>query len=199
MFIIVLAISPIVSKEYVIGYNKLISSSGKRGSVMLAKLTAAAIFTFAVTLILFASDMVYFQLIYGFDGFSAPIYALQEFEMCPFNITLFGALVITFVLRLVFLLMFTFLVTAVSSFCKNDIISMVVSVAAGFLLVIGSELLPGVLNPTTLIGTTELFTNMNVCNILDFPVFNVVVTLTELILLAVVFAVVSVRRGMKCC
>lgn len=63
MFIIVLAISPIVSKEYVIGYNKLISSSGKRGSVMLAKLTAAAIFTFAVTLILFASDMVYFQLI----------------------------------------------------------------------------------------------------------------------------------------
>ena len=95
--------------------------------------------------------------------------------------------------------MFTFLVTAVSSFCKNDIISMVVSVAAGFLLVIGSELLPGVLNPTTLIGTTELFMNMNVCNILDFPVFNVVVTLSEVILLAVVFAVVSVRRGMKCC
>ena len=119
--------------------------------------------------------------------------------MSPFNITLFGALVITFVLRLVFLLMFTFLVTAVSSFCKNDIISMVVSVAAGFLLVIGSELLPGVFNPTTLIGPTELFTNMNVCNILDFPVFNVVVTLTEVILLAVVFAVVSVRRGMKCC
>lgn len=86
---------------------------------MFAKLTAAAIFTFAVTLILFASDMVYFQLIYGFDGFSAPIYALQEFEMCPFNITLFGALVITFVLRLVFLLMFTFLVTAVSSFAKR--------------------------------------------------------------------------------
>ena len=143
--------------------------------------------------------MVYFQLIYGFDGFSTPIYALQEFEMCPFNITLFGALVITFVLRLVFLLMFTFLVTAVSSFCKNDIISMVVSVAAGFLLVIGSELLPGMLNPTTLIGPTELFTNMNVCNILDFPVFNVVVTLSEVILLAVVFAVVSVRRGMKCC
>ena len=199
MFIIVLAISPIVSKEYVIGYNKLISSSGKRGSVMLAKLTAAAIFTFAVTLILFVSDMVYFQLIYGFDGFSAPIYALQEFEMSPFNITLFGALVITFVLRLVFLLMFTFLVTAVSSFCKNDIISMVVSVTAGFLLVIGSELLPGVLNPTTLIGPTELFTNMNVCNILDLPVFNVVVTLSEVILLAVVFAVVSVRRGMKCC
>lgn len=199
MLLIVLAVSPIVSKEYVIGYNKLISSSGKRGSVMLAKLTAAAIFTFAVTLILFASDMVYFQLIYGFDGFSASIYALQEFEMCPFNITLFGTLVITFVLRLVFLLMFTFLVTAVSSFCKNDIISMVVSVAAGFLLVIGSELLPGVLNPTTLIGTTELFTNMNVCNILDFPVFNVVVTLSEVILLAVVFAVVSVRRGMKCC
>ena len=133
------------------------------------------------------------------DGFSAPIYALQEFEMCPFNITLFGALVITFVLRLVFLLMFTFLVTAVSSFCKNDIISMVVSVAAGFLLVIGSELLPGVLNPTTLVGPTELFTNMNVCNILDFPIFNVVVTLSEVILLAVVFAVVSVRRGMKCC
>ena len=199
MLLIVLAVSPIVSKEYVIGYNKLISSSGKRGSVMLAKLTAAAIFTFAVTLILFASDMVYFQLIYGFDGFSAPIYALQEFEMCPFNITLFGALVITFVLRLVFLLMFTFLVTAVSSFCKNDIISMVVSVAAGFLLVIGSELLPGMLNPTTLIGPTELFTNMNVCNILDFPVFNVVVTLSEVILLAVVLAVMSVRRGMKCC
>ena len=61
MFIIVLAISPIVSKEYVIGYNKLISSSGKRRSVMLAKLTAAAIFTFAVMLILFASDMVYFS------------------------------------------------------------------------------------------------------------------------------------------
>ena len=62
-----------------------------------------------------------------------------------------------------------------------------------------SELLPGVLNPTTLIGPTELFMNMNVCNILDFPVFNVVVTLSEVILLAVVFAVVSVRRGMKCC
>ena len=55
------------------------------------------------------------------------------------------------------------------------------------------------LNPTTLIGPTELFMNMNVCNILDFPVFNVVVTLSEVILLAVVFAVVSVRRGMKCC
>ena len=35
MFIIVLAISPIVSKEYVIGYNKLISSSGKEGRLCL--------------------------------------------------------------------------------------------------------------------------------------------------------------------
>ena len=59
--------------------------------------------------------------------------------------------------------------------------------------------LDSMLNPTTLIGPTELFTNMNVCNILDFPVFNVVVTLSEVILLAVVLAVMSVRRGMKCC
>lgn len=199
MLLIVLAVSPIVSKEYVFGYHNLIISSGKRKKVMHAKLFTAALFTVVMSFVVFLSDVFYWNQLYGLSGFGEPIYTLQEFEMCPFNITLFGALVITFVLRLVFLLMFTFLVTAVSSFCKNDIISMVVSVAAGFLLVIGSELLPGVLNPTTLIGPTELFTNMNVCNILDFPVFNVVVTLTEVILLAVVFAVVSVRRGMKCC
>lgn len=199
MLLIVLAVSPIVSKEYVFGYHNLIISSGKRKKVMHAKLFTAALFTVVMSFVVFLSDVFYWNQLYGLSGFGEPIYTLQEFEMCPFNITLFGALVITFVLRLVFLLMFTFLVTAVSSFCKNDIISMVVSVAAGFLLVIGSELLPGMLNPTTLIGPTELFTNMNVCNILDFPVFNVVVTLSEVILLAVVLAVMSVRRGMKCC
>lgn len=95
--------------------------------------------------------------------------------------------------------MFTFLTTAISSFFKNDILSMTASIAAGFILVIGSEHLPGVFNPVLIIGTDSIFSEFSAVNIMGFPVFAFLVTLAEVIILTVIFAFITAKRGLKCC
>ena len=199
MLLIVLAVSPIVSKEYVFGYHNLIISSGKRKKVMHAKLFTAALFTVVMSFVVFLSDVFYWNQLYGLSGFGEPIYTLQEYALCPLDLNLFGALAVTYLLRLAILMMFTFLTTAISSFFKNDILSMTASIAAGFILVIGSEHLPGVFNPVLIIGTDSIFSEFSAVNIMGFPVFAFLVTLAEVIILTVIFAFITAKRGLKCC
>ena len=199
MLLIVLAVSPIVSKEYVFGYHNLIISSGKRKKVMHAKLFTAALFTVVMSFVVFLSDVFYWNQLYGLSGFGEPIYTLQEYALCPLDLNLFGALAVTYLLRLAILMMFTFLITAISSFFKNDILSMTASIAAGFILVIGSEHLPGVFNPVSIIGTDSIFSEFSAVNIMGFPVFAFLVTLAEVIILTVIFAFITAKRGLKCC
>lgn len=166
---------------------------------MHAKLFTAALFTVVMSFVVFLSDVFYWNQLYGLSGFGEPIYTLQEYALCPLDLNLFGALAVTYLLRLAILMMFTFLTTAISSFFKNDILSMTASIAAGFILVIGSEHLPGVFNPVSIIGTDSIFSEFSAVNIMGFPVFTFLVTLAEVIILTVIFAFITAKRGLKCC
>lgn len=85
---------------------------------MHAKLFTAALFTVVMSFVVFLSDVFYWNQLYGLSGFGEPIYTLQEYALCPLDLNLFGALAVTYLLRLAILMMFTFLTTAISSFFK---------------------------------------------------------------------------------
>ena len=199
MLIIILAISPIVAKEKSIGYDRLIVSTGKGTRVMIAKIITASFFTVISSFILFASDVIYYQQIYGFDGLNLPIYAIEAFKNCPFELTFIGAVFMTYLLRLTFLLTFSFMVVFISALSKNEIASMAVSMGTAFLLVILSEHIPSEISPTSLIGTSDMFSRVKLTDVLGFPVFSFVVALFVVALLSVIFIAFAIRRGRKCC
>ena len=199
MLIIILAISPIVAKEKSIGYDRLIAATGKGTRVMIAKIITASFFTVISSFILFASDVIYYQQIYGFDGLNLPIYAIEAFKNCPFELTLIGAVFMTYLLRLTFLLTFSFMVVFISALSKNEIASMAVSMGTAFLLVILSEHIPSEISPTSLIGTSDMFSKVKITDVLGFPVFSFVVALFVVALLSVIFITFAIRRGRKCC
>lgn len=197
MFLIALTVSPIVSNEKESGFYRIINSSGRRKSVMGAKIISAGIFTAAVCGVFLAADLLYTYFIYRADGLFSPLYALQCYELCPFDITVLGGILFTFAVRTVFLLCYTFLVMLISSLCETNIFSMLLSMCAGFLLVIAAELLPADISPTTLIGLHDEFCAFKTVNIFGIPFLSIYAAFALTLIPTIIFAAATFTVGLK--
>jgi len=197
MLIIILTFSPVFSGERADGFDKLIISSGKRKAAVRAKLTASGIFTFSATLLFFLCDIFYVLIFHGLSCFEAPVYAIDEYMNCPFSITLFGAMMLSFAGRLISMLFFSSLTCFISSFGKNTALSLFLSIAAGAGLIFMSDVLPDSLNPLGLAYSSHFFKNFSVENIFGSPVFTAAVTTMLTVLLTAALSVVTSRRALK--
>lgn len=173
MFLIALTVSPMVSNETESGFYRIINASGRRRTVLGAKIAAAGIFTLALCGVFLVSDLIFTQIIYRADGLSAPLYALKCYELCPFDMSILGGIFLNFAARAVFLLCYTFLVLLVSSLCKSNVISTVLSMCAGFALVIAAEFLPTNISPTALVGLHDEFSTFKTVNVFGAPVLSI--------------------------
>ena len=197
MLLIVLAVSPMVSGERESGFYRIINASGRRRSVMGAKLLSAGIFTVAACGVFLAVDLLYIFLLYRPDGLSSPLYALQCYELCPFGMTVFGGILFTFAARAAFLLGYTYLVMLISSLCKTNAVSVLLSMCAGFALVITAEHLPADISPTSLVGLHDAFVGFKTVNVFGMPLLSIYAAFSLTLILAVLCAALAFTAGLK--
>lgn len=197
MLLIVLTVSPMVSSERENGFYRIINASGRRRSVLGAKILSAGMFTAAVCGVFLAVDLLYTFLIYHPDGLFAPLYALQCYELCPFDMTVLDGILYTFAARLVFLLGYTYLVMLISSLCKTNAFSILFSTCAGFILVILAEHLPVDISPASLVGLHDAFVAFKTTNVFGMPLLSIYAAFSLTLILAVLCAAATFAVGLK--
>lgn len=197
MLLIVLVVSPMVSAERENGFYRIINASGRRRPVMGAKLLTAGLFTAAVCGIFLAVDLLYTYLFYHPDGLFSPLYALQCYELCPLDMTVFAGIVLTYAARLVFLLGYTYLVLLVSSLCQSNAFSVLLSTCAGFLLVIAAQHLPAAISPASLVGLHKVFVTFQTVNVFGRPILSIYAAFALTLVLAVLFAAAAFAAGLR--
>lgn len=197
MLMIVLAFSPVFSGERAGGFDKLIVSSGKRKAAVRAKLISSGVFTFSATVLFFLLDVLYVAVFHGLSYFNAPVYVIREYANCPFTITLFNAMLLSFAGRLIAMLFFTALTNFISSFGKNTALSLFLSITSGAALIVLSDILPDSLNPLGLAYSSHFLKNFSVENIFGIPVFTAVIAAVFTVFLTIVLNVVTSRRALK--
>lgn len=197
MFLIVLTVSPMVSSERENGFYRIINASGRRRAVLGAKLLSAGIFTVVACGVFLAVDLLYIFLIYRPDGLFSPLYALQCYELCPFDMTVFGGILFTFAARVVFLLGYTYLVMLISSLCETNAFSILFSTCAGFILVITAEHLPVDISPTSLVGLHDAFGTFQTTNVFGMPLLSIYAAFALTLVLTVLCAAAAFMVGLK--
>lgn len=197
MLMIVLAFSPVFSGERAGGFDKLIISSGKRKAAVRSKLISMGIFTFAVTLLFFLLDMFYVGIIHGIDCPDAPVYAIEAYTNCPFTVTLGGALLLSFLGRLLAMLFFSALVCFISSFGKNTALSLFLSIASGAVLIAASDILPECIDPLGLAYLSHFLEKFSVVNLFGIPVFSAAIVTVAVILLTAALNAVTAGRALR--
>lgn len=197
MLMIVLVFSPVFSGERAGGFDRLILSSGKRKSAVRSKLAAACIFTFGLTLLFFLSDILYTSVIYGIDCLEAPVYAIEEYMNCPFVITFWGALLLSFLGRLFAMLFFAAGVCFISSFGKNTALSLFLSAVLGAALILLSDILPEGVNIMKLAYIGHFLEKCSTTNLFGFPVFSAFTAFALSALLIFALGIITARRALK--
>ncbi len=197
MLFIVFVVSPMVSNERESGFYRIINASGRRRSVLGAKLLSAGMFTVAACALFLAVDLLYIYLIYRPDGLFAPLYALKCYELCPFDITVLGGILFTFVARVVFLLGYTYLVMLISSLCRTNAFSVLLSACAGFGLVIAAEHLPADISPSSLVGLHDAFSGFQTTKVFGMPLLSIYAAFALTLFLAVLCAAAAFLVGLR--
>lgn len=197
MLMTVLAFAPVFSGERAGGFDRLIVSSGKRKAAVRAKLMTSGIFTFAATLLFFVCDIAYVSAIYGLDCFDAPVYAVSNYSNCPFTITLFAAMLLSFAGRLIAMLFFTSVVCFVSSFGKNTALSLFLSLVSGAGLIVLSDSLPDAFDPLGLAYSSHFFEKFSVENFFGLPVFTAAAAAAFTVLLTAALNLATSRRALR--
>lgn len=197
MLMIVLAFSPIFSGERAGGFDKLIISSGKRRAAVRSKLLSVDIFTFTITLLFFLLDILYVAVIHGLDCFEAPVYAIKTYMNCPFTVTLGGALLLSFLGRLLAMLFFSALAAFISSFGRNTALSLFLSIASGALLIAASDILPECFDILGLAYSSHFLEKLSVVNVFGLPVFSGAMAAVTAVLLTAALNAVTAWRALK--
>lgn len=197
MLMIVLAFSPVFSGERAGGFDKLIVSSGKRKAAIRAKLISSGVFTFSATALFFLLDVLYVAVFHGLSYFGAPVYSISEYANCPFTITLFNAMFLSFGGRLIAMLFFSSLINFISSFGKNTALSLFLSITSGAGLIVLSDIIPDSLNPLGLAYSSHFLEKFSVENIFGIPVFTAVIAAVFTVLLTIALNIVTSRRALR--
>lgn len=197
MLTLVFVLSPIFSGERAGGFDKLIVSSGKRKAAVRSKLIMSGFFTFAITSVFFLLDVFYVAVFHGLDCFSAPVYAIEEYMYCPFTVSLFGAMLLSFIGKLCAMLIFSAIIVFISSFGKNTAISLGVSVLGGSVLVLLSDILPTAVNPLSLSYMSKAFSEFSLVNVLGIPVYSTAVAFIFTLFVTAVLVMLTARRALK--
>ena len=96
----------------------LTSKNGRRKTVN-AKIIAALIFTFVITLLYSAFDFTGFMIFNRLDGLGQNIYAVQGYENCPLNIKVWQYILLQFVFKCVGMCLITLVFLLLSKLFKK--------------------------------------------------------------------------------
>ncbi|MBR5273477.1 MAG: hypothetical protein IKU25_08845 [Clostridia bacterium] len=172
-----------------------ISKKGRQHTVM-AKTGAFVLFGFFITVLFTAVDLIAFDIKFGLDGFFNPIYSIERYFTFTLNLSIFGYVMLSMVLKFIaFTVIGLFIM-----FCSSLFGSVVYSFGVGTFAVFGIILADGttklgaskflaLLNPLSLIANRYMLDTYSVVNIFDYPVLKIYVALIAMLIFAMVLIV----------
>lgn len=177
----------------------LTSKNGRRKTVN-AKIIAALIFTFVITLLYSAFDFTVFMIFNRLDGLGQNIYAVQGYENCPLNIKVWQYILLQFVFKCVGMCLITLVFLLLSKLFKKSNLPFICGIAAFMIMTLckvfftnesGQKL--NLFNPISFLTSYNVFSDYNILNIFGNPVFEwQVMIIAGVILIAALYAIIMV-------
>lgn len=177
----------------------LTSKNGRRKTVN-AKIIAALIFTFVITLLYSAFDFTGFMIFNRLDGLGQNIYAVQGYENCPLNIKVWQYILLQFVFKCVGMCLITLVFLLLSKLFKKSNLPFICGIAAFMIMTLckvfftnesGQKL--NLFNPISFLTSYNVFSDYNILNIFGNPVFEwQVMIIAGVILIAALYAIIMV-------
>ena len=150
-----------------------------------------------VLIVLFAvMDIVRFSSFYDGSFINQPLYAIEEYRYTPLNVTVFGAVMLSLLGKLLALVFIGEIVLLISSFTKNAGFSITLCFAAGGAMIIISEHINPLFSPLSLLNAESWMKDFNCVNIFGYPVLSFIVQFViTAALIALLTAICYFRAG----
>ena len=194
MIIMLFVFSAAFSNEMLTGTDKIIKSSGRAGSIFWAKHFTMYAFAAALTIIFSLTDILYFGRFYGLGFFDQPLYAIPEYRFAPYNITIFGAIVLSCLFKTLALIFVGEVIMLISSLTKNLGAAMTLCFAAIGAMIFANGYIPEFASPFTLFSAEKMLGEFKCLNIFGYPVPEFIVTILLTLVYTAVLHIICYRK-----
>ena len=178
IILLIIGISHIFTVDKENETDVYLKSSRNGGALSgIAKLIAAAEFTFIICAVFFIIDLVTFFVILRIDGLEQPLYILSDFSFTPLSVSLWQYIILYFAVKFIGMLCIAFSVALIAVFAKRAIPTFGLSVLyVGALMFIKALLTNGageyinLFNPVSVLLFPELTKTYRAINLFGNPV-----------------------------
>lgn len=177
IILVIFIFSSAFSSERATGTDRIIISNKRSGSVFWAKHFTLYLFAAAAVILFSVSDIIVFAQKYGIGTLDQPLFAIQEYQFTPLNVTVLGVMLITLVLRILAVLFVGEVIMVVSTVTKNIGACIALSFGVVGALVFISEFIDPYLSPINLVNTRSMFKNLDCYDIFGTAVPCQLITL----------------------
>lgn len=180
LIMLIAGLSPCFSQEKESGMSALITSSGKVGITVRAKLTSAFIYSLLLDIYFVLLDLAAVGIMYGVDGLDMPVYSAEYFAYCPYSFTFAQAIIICAALRFIALFIIAELIMFISEVSPNTIIAVITSFAAVVVLILTAGHSDVPLNPIMALTPDTYLKELKCIDLFGEPVPALVASLFSL-------------------
>ena len=205
VIMLLLGVVPIFSSECECDMDTvLLTSKNGRRKTAFAKIISALIYTFAIELIFSICDFSSFICFARLDGLGQALYAVQGFEMCSADITVWQFCLILFAMRtigmsvicLVFLLLSKLFRRSVASFVTGACLFFTLMLIKTFFTDTAGEII-NLFNPISLLVSFNYFCDFTAVNLFGTPVFSYVFVGSVGVIIVLILSVVIFAMPLK--
>lgn len=205
LIFLTLSLAPVFSVEHDTEMGKILSVS-KTGTKKIAaiKIWSSLIWTGFVFLLFKLTEWIVFSVTFGFDGLELPLYGLKTYQYTFLSLQIRDFVFLSRGLELFFCLIFAMILLLLSEWIGKPALAFPLGIAAGASLYwLNPETMPQlpgwltIVNPGSLLRNVFLFGDFSAVNVLNYPIFRVVLALISsslIFLLLLSGLILSMRR-----
>lgn len=184
VMLLLIAVTPLFCAEHECGMDVLQRTTcfGRQRTVR-AKLLAVLIFTTVSALMLFAVDLIYYQIIYPFEMWQTPLCGAAEYHDTPLDLTIGGFILLNWAVKIFGLWVAALVVALISALCRRTYVAFFFSFAYLLaMMALGDVVM--MVNPLSLVLFSRYVRSFSTVNVCGYPMLTIVVLPVAMVLLA---------------
>lgn len=194
VILLIFVFSSTYSNEKATGTDRIIKSCGRAGSTFIAKQLTMLCFVVATVILFAIIDLIGLGFYYGLEFIEQPLYAIQDYQFTPLNISIGTAVVLSCLFKIFALAFIGEVIILISTLTKNTGAAIVLCFGVIGAMIFASPYIPEHLNPFTLISTKKLISDFEFVNVLGNPVPLYIAAPIIALLLTLILATVCYIR-----
>jgi len=196
VILLIFVFSSTYSNEKATGTDRIIKSCGRAGSTFIAKQLTMLCFVVATVILFAIIDLIGLGFYYGLEFIEQPLYAIQDYQFTPLNISIGMAVILSCLFKIFALAFIGEVIILISTLTKNTGAAIVLCFGVIGAMIFASPYIPEHLNPFTLISTKKLISDFEFVNVLGNPVpLYIAAPIIALLLTLILAAVCYIRTS----